>query len=478
MPADREFGSDVSIADVRSRLSGETDGERIRRLIAVWEFIDGRSPAAIEATYRYPDGTVERWLERVEAGGLDALLADASDADRPTGSAGDRRRLAQTEDKLRSLQETTRELMGATTADGIAGVALEACVTILGMPISVFWRYDDERDALVPEKQTEYGHAVMGTLPSKPFARGEGVVWRAVESGEVRYWEDLWDLGEELYDPDTDLRSEIDVPLGDHGALGMGSMSPSEFDVVDVDMCRILGRAVESALDRAERERQLERKTERLTATAEVVSHDLQTPLDVGSTRVGMLEEALAEAGLESEARDVVDGHLAAIEGSLERATEIARELLTITREEPAPAEAGQLDVRTVAADVWETVETDDLALSFRGSRTVSADEGRLRHLLENCIRNVVEHAAAETVQIGATPTGFFVEDDGRGIPPDERERVLERGYTTAADGRGLGLAIVAEIADECGWALEIAEGDAGGARIEVDTEGGGRRNL
>ncbi|WP_276257814.1 ATP-binding protein [Haloglomus litoreum] len=62
---------------------------------------------------------------------------------------------------------------------------------------------------------------------------------------------------------------------------------------------------------------------------------------------------------------------------------------------------------------------------------------------------------------------GFYVEDDGPGIPPDEHDRVFEAGHTTDANGTGLGLAIVRRVADAHGWAIRLGESDSGGARFE-----------
>jgi signal transduction histidine kinase len=63
---------------------------------------------------------------------------------------------------------------------------------------------------------------------------------------------------------------------------------------------------------------------------------------------------------------------------------------------------------------------------------------------------------------------GFYVADDGRGIPEEERERVFEPGYSTAADGTGFGLSIVEQIIEQHGCEIRVAESDAGGARFEI----------
>ena len=64
-----------------------------------------------------------------------------------------------------------------------------------------------------------------------------------------------------------------------------------------------------------------------------------------------------------------------------------------------------------------------------------------------------------------ADDAGFYVADDGPGFPDDD---VFEHGYTTAEEGTGFGLAIVAELADAHGWTVAGTESAEGGARVEV----------
>jgi signal transduction histidine kinase len=67
---------------------------------------------------------------------------------------------------------------------------------------------------------------------------------------------------------------------------------------------------------------------------------------------------------------------------------------------------------------------------------------------------------------------GFFVADDGAGIPESDREEVFEHGYTTNTVGTGFGLSIVEEIVEGHGWTISVGESDAGGARFDVYTTG------
>ena len=62
--------------------------------------------------------------------------------------------------------------------------------------------------------------------------------------------------------------------------------------------------------------------------------------------------------------------------------------------------------------------------------------------------------------------------DDGRGIPAADREAVFEMGFSTKDDGTGFGLAIVDTIAEAHGWSVSVADGEAGGARFDVRTDG------
>lgn len=71
------------------------------------------------------------------------------------------------------------------------------------------------------------------------------------------------------------------------------------------------------------------------------------------------------------------------------------------------------------------------------------------------------------TVTVGDLPDGFYVEDNGPGIPAESRGEVFEPGYSKSQAGTGFGLSIVGEIATAHEWEVHLTDGSNGGARFE-----------
>jgi signal transduction histidine kinase len=209
--------------------------------------------------------------------------------------------------------------------------------------------------------------------------------------------------------------------------------------------------------DRKERERELERQNERLDEFTSVVSHDLRSPLNVVE---GRLELARAECD-----SDHLDDAAAAVERSLS----LIDGLLGLAREGDRGGESETLGLASVIEDCRRTVEADDAEVSVETDRAVRGDANRLKQLFENLLRNAVEHGGENvTVTVGELEDGFFIEDDGPGIPEAERENVFEAGYSTTEDGTGFGLSIVKRIVEAHGWEIRATEGSEGGARFEI----------
>jgi signal transduction histidine kinase len=249
------------------------------------------------------------------------------------------------------------------------------------------------------------------------------------------------------------------VPLGEFGLIGVGTPQEQIFSEADVDLFQILGATVEAAFTRASRETELQRQNERLDEFASVVAHDLRNPLSIA---IGFLD-IIEESGDLS--------HVDRIEAAHDRMERLIDDLLTLARGETTVTDTKQIDLATVTTEAWGYVDTVEATLTVAETvPTVAGDAGRLTQLFENLFRNAIEHGGeAVTVTVGQLDggEGFYVADDGDGIPPAKRGDVLEHGVTSTKGGTGFGLSIVEDIAKAHGWTVRVTEGAAGGARFE-----------
>ena len=199
---------------------------------------------------------------------------------------------------------------------------------------------------------------------------------------------------------------------------------------------------------------------------ARVISHDLRNPLDV------------ADAHLRA-ARETGDAeHFEQLAAAHDRMARIIQDVLTLARGEDALNPEAAVDLGAVAADAWATVDTGTATLSIADDPPrLTADPDRLQRLFENLFRNSIEHGSTSnrtavdnslTVTVGRDGEGFFVADDGVGIPAADRRQVFDSGYVSGdtGGGTGLGLTIVEEIADAHDWRIELTESEAGGVRF------------
>ncbi|MFW5956207.1 MAG: ATP-binding protein [Halorhabdus sp.] len=223
-----------------------------------------------------------------------------------------------------------------------------------------------------------------------------------------------------------------------------------------------LGRALVFT-DETHREQyrhELERQNERLDSFASMLSHDLRNPLNVAQGRLELARE------------NGDNEHLEATSRALDRIETLIEDVLQLARQGRPVETPEQVSLEAIAGKAWGMVETAQAELVVETDRTLRADPERLQRLFENLFRNAVEHGGSDvTVTVGALDSdeGFFVADDGSGIPPEDRDAVFESGYTTAEDGTGFGLSIVEEIVAAHEWTISLADVESG-TRFEIRT--------
>ncbi len=197
----------------------------------------------------------------------------------------------------------------------------------------------------------------------------------------------------------------------------------------------------------------------RFTADA---AHELRTPLAALSAQAQVAQRARDAAEREQALAQIVAGS--------RRAGHLVDQLLTLARLDPAapPVLAPvRLDVLAaeVCADHGAAALDKHIALELDAPREVlvAGNAELLRILLRNLLDNALRYTPpGGRIEVGIAPGTLWVDDSGPGIPAAERANVLRRFYRLAGQeiaGSGLGLSIVARIAELHGARLELADG-------------------
>lgn len=290
------------------------------------------------------------------------------------------------------------------------------------------------------------------------------LIWQVFDSRASRYIENTEEYG--TLAQETPVKSAIIHSLGDHGVFIISTTVVDGFNETERHLVELVAQTLTAALDRAEREADLraseqrfQRQNEQLEEFAGVISHDLRNPLSVA---VGHTELVAEECDSE---------HVSNVREALSRMEALIDDLLTLARQGETVGEREQIALTDVVSTCWHNVETGDATITTDGQATLAADRSRVTQALENLFRNAIEHGGESvTVTVGVLDDnrGFYVADDGPGIPEADREDVFDSGYTTNNDGTGFGLAIVSRICTAHGWDIAATESESGGARIEI----------
>ncbi len=243
------------------------------------------------------------------------------------------------------------------------------------------------------------------------------------------------------------------------------------------DELKILGDAFDHMLDRL---------TEAFAGQRAFVadaSHELRTPLTVIRGQLEVLASQSEPSGEEVRRVERL------VQAEIARISRLVDDLLLLAKTEQTEfLRVEWIDLAPFVGELWDGMSLlakRRFELGAIPDGTLRADPDRLAQALRNLVGNAIEHTAADRglvrmrVETGARERlRFLVEDDGPGIPVDQRERVFHRFHRTdsardrASGGTGLGLAIVRAIADAHGGAASAGESPEGGARLELELPG------
>ena len=438
-PADTETALDIG----RSLSTGETSSVRVRFRTAEGEWVPVQT-----AINRPAEDTVAAYVVSMHQ------TAGADD--------GSRRQSVEREagiDALRELYEiaSTTDLSFETKRLRI----LELGRRRLDLPYAFVSRITEDTQTIVASAGD---HELLQTGASCPIEKS--YCRKTIHTEGLLA---LFDAVEEGFDSDPaydefGLGSYIGGKLvgGDdlYGTMCFAGSAPRTYEFTDSErtFVKLASRWLGYELEQRKYQAELKRQNDRLENFASVVSHDLRNPLSVVEGRLAIARQ---EHDIEN---------LQTATEALDRTFDLIDEVLEFARMGQEVTDTEPVSLSSVAIDAWEMVDSDEVSLSIENdSIRVAADPARLQRLLENLFRNSIDHGgeALTTIRLGPLPDGFYVADDGCGIPGEKSEKVFEGGYTTASQGTGFGLSIVKEITEAHSWSVSLTTSTNGGARFE-----------
>lgn len=190
-------------------------------------------------------------------------------------------------------------------------------------------------------------------------------------------------------------------------------------------------------------------------------SHQLRTPL--AALRLQL-------ENIEAGAPTVLQPALAAARSETARLSRISEALLSLARDATTTAPRQAINAAALIrerAALWTPLASDarvHIETSVPENAWILAVPGALEQILDNLIDNAIEVAPATsvvrvTIEEHGSSTQIHVIDNGPGIPDDQRARAFDRfwrGPAAAPGGSGLGLSIVAQLAQRCGGGTEL----------------------
>jgi signal transduction histidine kinase len=149
---------------------------------------------------------------------------------------------------------------------------------------------------------------------------------------------------------------------------------------------------------------------------------------------------------------------------------------LLLSREDARPVQSSQRAQLTRV--ISRLVEDHDAQLrahnitlnqQVTGDLLLDQSESIVQMVLNNLLRNAIEHTINGTIVIRLHGTCLSIEDTGEGIAADKLEQVFERNYSTKEHGTGMGLDLVRRLCDRFNWKINLSSRVGQGTRVEID---------
>lgn len=206
---------------------------------------------------------------------------------------------------LSHLQESTRALFDAGTRYEVAEQVVSTALEVLDFNGAAVFEFEEADGVLRPIAHEP--PADIENLADYPpvFTPGESIAWEVFCEGDVVAFDDVR-TAEKVYNPDTPVRSEIILPLGEHGVLIIGDTDVAAFGRKDVDLASILASTGAAAMDRTRREEELWTRQRILEDRTDQLEH-----LEIINDKIRTITRSCVQAETRREIEEAVCAQLA-----------------------------------------------------------------------------------------------------------------------------------------------------------------------
>lgn len=222
--------------------------------------------------------------------------------------------------------------------------------------------------------------------------------------------------------------------------------------------------------------RQLQQRSDELTAFATIASHDLKAPVRQLASLAELLQLELAELDVQD---DTLDHIIGLITRRAAMAVQMHDDLLAYATAGGAPAAVEPIDLDALVREVWLAHQTPGFSLHLPAPLpTARLPRVPVVTVLSNLFSNAVQHHDRDHGTVSVTAAAqdgllvLSVADDGPGIPDTFRDKVFEAFKTLqsrdSGGGTGLGMALVQKLTERFGEGTTLHSNTPRGTRFET----------
>ncbi len=362
----------------------------------------------------------------------------------------------QSRKKIEKLHEIASELETCRDKDEIYKMTLRAAEDIFDLDIS---------EIEVPEDDKMVVRNCSSNFPEKgkdPVPLYDSIAGRAYLNDRSFLINDM-DSNEFTNPSCSQYDSGITVPIGDEAVFQSASKEKNAFKKEDVQVVELLANHAAEALKRVE----IRNKSEFLHS---LLRHDVRNKINVIQGYLSLIDDF--------ELDEEIDEYLEMASGEIESSLNLIEKIRTMKEMGEEKIEAVEIDdaLESSIDENISSASTHGIEIKHEKIGCEVKAGPLIVELFSNIIENSIKHSNGSLIRVTGEKTQYkcivSIEDDGKGIPDEDKESIFGKGYKKGKSaGSGLGMYMVEELANNYEATVNVKDSELGGAHFEVTFE-------